>query len=180
MLLREPPKSLEVSGKVYKIHTDFRLWLGLQALFQEKALTAEEKALIACRRVYGRNIPEDMNAALDALLWFYGGGLDSPDDEPPGERLLDWEQDAAAIWADFKLYYRRDLRRARMHWWDFLALFTALPEGSVIRGRMSLRAVKLGEIKDPEMRAEYARRKARVRLDEDAPDMDDFYAHIAG
>ena len=53
MLLREPPKSLEVSGKVYKIHTDFRIWLGLQALFQEKALTAAEKALIACRRVYG-------------------------------------------------------------------------------------------------------------------------------
>lgn len=100
-------------------------------------------------------------------------------DEPPEERLLDWEQDAAAIWADFKLYYRKDLRRARMHWWDFLALFTALPEGSVIRGRMSLRAVKLGEIKDPEMRAEYARRKARVRLDGDAPDMDEFYAHIA-
>lgn len=74
MLLRELPKSLEVSGKVYKIHTDFRLWLGLQALFQEKALTAQEKALIACRRVYGRKIPEDMNAALDALLWFYGGG----------------------------------------------------------------------------------------------------------
>lgn len=82
MLLRELPKSLEVSGKVYKIHTDFRLWLGLQALFQEKALTAQEKALIACRRVYGRKIPEDMNAALDALLWFYGGGLDAPGDEP--------------------------------------------------------------------------------------------------
>ena len=46
MLLREPPKSLEVSGKVYKIHTDFRIWLGLQALFQETVLTAEEKALI--------------------------------------------------------------------------------------------------------------------------------------
>lgn len=57
MLLREPPKSLEVSGKVYKIHTDFRIWLGLQALFQEKALTAAEKALIACRRVYGRKHP---------------------------------------------------------------------------------------------------------------------------
>lgn len=179
MLLREPPKSLEVSGKVYKIHTDFRIWLGLQALFQETVLTAEEKAFIACRRVYGRKIPENMNAALDALLWFYGGGMDAPDDEPPGERLLDWEQDAAAIWADFKLYHRIDLRLVRMHWWDFLALFTALPEGSVIRGRMSLRAVKLGEIKDPEMRAEYARRKARVRLDSDAPDMDDFYAHIA-
>ena len=82
MLLRELPKSLEVSGKVYKIHTDFRLWLGLQALFQEKALTAQEKALIACRRVYGRKIPEDMNAALDALLWFYGGGLDAPGDDP--------------------------------------------------------------------------------------------------
>ena len=100
--------------------------------------------------------------------------MDAPDDEPPEERLLDWEQDAAAIWADFKLYYRNDLRRARMHWWDFLALLRLCPKGSVIRGRMSLRAVKLGEIKDPETRAEYARRKARVRLDGDAPDMDDF------
>ena len=59
MLLREPPKSLEVSGKVYKIRTDFRIWLGLQALFQETVLTAEEKALIACRCVYGRKNPRE-------------------------------------------------------------------------------------------------------------------------
>lgn len=134
MLLRELPKSLEVSGKVYKIHTDFRLWLGLQALFQEKALTAQEKALIACRRVYGRKIPEDMNAALDALLWFYGGGLDAPGDEPPEERLLDWEQDAAAIWADFKLYYRKDLRRAADALVDFGTFYRPSGRGASSAG----------------------------------------------
>lgn len=58
-----------------------------------------------------------------------------------------------------------DLDRTDMHWWEFMALFGALPPDSRIKQTMSTRAIDLSRIKDTDTRAEYARQKRLVSLE---------------
>lgn len=179
MLLRELPKSLEVSGKVYKIHTDFRLWLGLAGAVSGKGADgAREGAHRVQARVWKED-PRGYERGAGCTSVVLRGRLDAPATN----------RQKSGFWTGSRTRRRSGQTLSSITEktcagrgctggtsWHFLPPFR---KGASSRGRMSLRAVKLGEIKDPEMRAEYARRKARVRLDGDAPDMDEFYAHIA-
>ena len=95
------------------------------------------KIFIALRLVFGDNVPEDINAAKDFLLWFYRGGVplseteekdENSDAEPylESRRVYDFEYDSDYIFAAFMEQYGIDLSEARMHWWKFRALFRGL------------------------------------------------------
>ena len=49
-----------------------------------------------------------------------------------------------------------------MHWWEFSALFEALPEDTMIKKRIAYRQVKISEIKDKNERRRIAKIKRSV------------------
>lgn len=167
MLLITPPR--EILGR--PIETDFRKWLRFAVMWDSPELLPQEKYALALLNIFGE-IPEDADRYMAAVWDFYLCGEQPRETEPPKEKLLDWQADSAAVWADFRIHAGIDLDSARLHWWEFMALFRALPEGASIKQTMGLRAIDLGKIKDAETRAEYARRKRLVALD--AADFEDW------
>jgi len=65
----------------------------------------------------------------------------------PGPRVLDFTQDAEAIYASFRQAYGIDLyeEQGRMDWRIFMALFQGLPENTKIREIMSIRGREIPE-----------------------------------
>ena len=171
MLLQKLPTKL--LGR--PIETDFRKWMRFSVMWQSRELTVQEKAALSLLNVFGET-PEDQEGALAAVLDFYLCGKEPG--EPERERLVDWEWDGDCIWADFRMYAGINLHTAKLHWWEFMALFGSLPKDSHIKQRIEIRAMDLSKIKDPETRAAYQRAKDAVALDDPEDDWNDFYGRL--
>ena len=92
---------------------------------------------------------------------------------------MDWERDSSAIWADFRIWCRLDLRTVPfLHWFDFMALFKSLPPESAVKRRMTIRGIDLAAIQDSRAREEYRRLKASVALDR--PEEPDYWPTDCG
>lgn len=124
-----------------------------------------EKHDILLLNVFGGVMPEREDEHLQGVLDFYFCGQLTEDAEPSPERLLDWKKDALRIWGDFRVYAGIDLKTARMHWWEFRAIFDSLPPDSQIMTAMRYRSIDLGTIPDAKERARYARLKRAVALE---------------
>ena len=163
MLFRKLPD--EICGR--KVQTDFRKWMKVSLLLDAPLSGVEKEALLFYNLFGELPKPEIVETMLDGILNFYLCGQKTPPVlDPPQEKILDWERDSDAVWADFKVYVGMDLDKEKLHWWEFMALFQSLPEDASIRKRMEIRAVNLSEIKDPEMREPYRKRKQAVALEE--------------
>lgn len=163
MILSKLPTKLD--GR--EIPTDFRTWIRYGHIW-ESSLLIEEKVRLSFKlilKIEPFESHEDLKKWLDLFTWFYRCGKDSNRGTPTKERVLDWKEDELTIWADFKTYNGIDLRSARLHWWEFMALFSSLPSNSQMKEIIGLRAMDLSEIKDPTTRRKYADAKAQVALD---------------
>lgn len=129
------PKSfVAADGSEYPIHTDFREWVRFESLLHDGDVPENLKLFMAVRLIFGDNVPEDIIAAKDFLVWFYMGGCQpSPKGNDDGEtplesrRVYDLEYDAEYIFAAFLELYGIDLSETPyMHWWKFRALFKGL------------------------------------------------------
>lgn len=161
MLLIQPPQ--EILGR--EIETGFRKWIQF-AVMWDSPLLPEEKYTLSLLNILGE-IPPDEERHFAAIMDFFSCGEPPKSREQAKEKLLDWKADSAAIWADFRICAGIDLDRAELHWWEFMALFRALPDAASIKQIMALRAVDLSKIKDTETRNDYARRKRLVTLEPD-------------
>lgn len=175
MLQIYPPKIAVIGGKQYRINTEYLCWMGIQQIFSEPNLTDWEKANIAITSAIGC-IPLAYEEALEWLFGFLQCGEESRG-ESAAEKLIDWEKDFQAVWADFKLHYRLDIRTKYLHWWDFMAMLQSLPKESEIKRRISIRGIDLSKIKDSETREEYRKQKEMYSLDTlKGEDMDSMYS----
>lgn len=125
--------------------------------------------MLALNLVY-ENIPQDINEAVNALIWFYRGG--NPEDKrltkmaehKAPKRVYDIDQDAEYIYSAFMQVYGIDLTTSQMHWWQFRAMLHALPESCLFCKIMSYRAVSLSDIKDSKERNRIGQKQALYRL----------------
>lgn len=162
MLLQQPP----VKILNQQVPTSFLWWMKNVGRVLDSKLFYAEKVEVILLNVFGSLPPEEqIEKALLAVMDFYACGEAQSDNEKPPERLLDWEQDSARIWADFRLYAGIDLDKANLHWWEFRALFNSLPPESQIMHAISVRAIDLSQIEDPRQRAAYERQKRAFALD---------------
>ena len=119
-------------------------------------LTPEEQFDVILLNTF-REIPQNEAGHFQGVLDFYFCGDPPHGDEPaPPERLLDWKKDALRIWGDFRVYAGIDLFTARMHWWQFMAVFRSLPSESQIKNAIYYRSVDMRRISDPKERERYA------------------------
>lgn len=68
---------MEVGGRRCPIHTAFHVWVRFELAMQDADLSDTDKVRTALELCYP-TVPADLGAALDALLWFYRCGEDSP------------------------------------------------------------------------------------------------------
>lgn len=142
-----------------------------EQLMQDPEVTNEEKTWLALRLFY-HQIPDDIEKAVDKLLWFYR--CDKRDNlytmrakkkkSRYADRIYDFEYDDDYIYAAFMAQYHMDLHRVRyLHWWKFRAMFNALAEDSQFVKIMEYRAVELDKV-PKEKRTFYRRMKMLYAL----------------
>lgn len=169
MLVDELPEAVEVSGVLVPIETNFRAYILMELLFNDASVSDEDKTLQALSLAYGE-LPEDYEAATDAMLWFYRGGKPLPRRGKGGNRvtrIFDYDQDDEYIYAAFLSQYGIELNEVEyMHWWKFRALFHSLTDDNEIVKIMGYRSIDLGKIKDKERRMELAQLKALYQIRE--------------
>lgn len=125
------PDSVNIGGKRYGIHWDFRDILEIFTYFQDPDLPDYLKWQIALALFYAEPVPEGMQQdAMEALAEFInGGGQETGAERKP---LLDWQQDAALIVADVNKVAGLEIRSLPfLHWWTFLGYFHAIGEGQL-------------------------------------------------
>lgn len=180
LLLDALPEHIEVDGRRYSVLTDFRDWIQFADMLADRSLLPEERAVAALMWV--SDPPAQVTASLvKALLAFYrADGLKPPteddndeeDDEEDVEDetqdrppVFDWRVDAAYIVGDFRRYYGIDLLTVEyLHWWEFRALFEALPEDSQCMKRIGSRSCDLSKITNKAERQRIAAIQRQIRL----------------
>lgn len=125
------PKTAVIGGKPYEIHGDYRDILEIFSYLQDPDLPEFLRWQIALGLFYEEPIPEeDRQEGIAWFTWFLNGGQEEP--KEAGPRLLDWQQDAAAIVADVNKVAGQEIRALPfVHWWTFLSWFQAIGEGQV-------------------------------------------------
>lgn len=131
------PNAIEVYGQVFLLNTDFRPWLQYPGIIREdlRELFTDRTPPLLTREV------------IEQLDCFYMPPAELPRGSSAGVPLVDWDLDADLIYAAFMQAYSIDLIETGMHWHKFLALFSALPEETLMVKIMSYRAYA-GQDKD--------------------------------
>ena len=75
------------------------------------------------------------------------------------EPCFDFSEDEAYFYADFLNAYGIDLNAAKLHWFDFCALFRGLPDKCKLKQIIGIRAERLSEIKSSAERSRVIRLK---------------------
>ena len=126
------PKSLEVNGKNYAIHSDFRVVLRIFQAFNDHELDEQLKAYVCLKKLYvaPESITQgDLQEALNKAFWFVGGG-DSCRSKPEKVKTFDWEHDESIVFPAISKVAGFEVRECRyMHWWTFLGYFGEISEG---------------------------------------------------
>lgn len=129
----------------YPISTDFRTGIAFTELMENIDLSEDEKAEQALMLYYG-GIPANVEAAYEALIYFYLCGKEA-DDTATGDGqnrapVFSYAQDAPYLFAAFEQQYEIDLTTVKLHWWRFRALFDGLSDKTELVKIMGYRAWK--------------------------------------
>lgn len=147
------PESTEIDGVLYQINFGYRAMMAAEIEMFREELSDEQKLLNALNIFYFGNIPDDMQKAVDYLLWFYRCGEEEKK-EAAGHRRRKgraycFDKDAPLIYAAFRQQYNIDLRRTpnkALHWWEFSAMFEALDDQTKMAKVMYWRTCDLGSL----------------------------------
>ncbi|MCC3870288.1 bacteriophage Gp15 family protein [Terrisporobacter mayombei] len=163
------PKKVTIDNKEYKINSDFRTSILFELLMQDGSIGEKDKILMALELYYS-NIPENINEAIEQMLWFYRCGKDITKSKGNGKgksitQIYSFEYDDDYIYAAFMDQYGIDLQDIEdLHWWKFKALFKSLKEDNEIVKIMSYRSTDLSKIKDKEQKANYKYMKELYKI----------------
>lgn len=171
LLYEALPEVIHADGREIPILTDFRAWLQFIGMVSDKELPEWEK--IRMMREWLCVDAPVTREVVEGLLTFCRAAELEPDQEaktdaqdvsrkPP---TFDWAVDAKFVLADFRRYYGMDLlRTGYLHWWEFRALFSALPSESTVMQRVGIRDADLSKIPDKHRRAKLAEIQRRIAL----------------
>ncbi len=120
------------------LSADFRNMIQVDLIMAASDSSEVEKTIAALNQLYPE-IPSDINAAMEGLVWFYTRGAvvekgkgAAPKQTP--KKGFSFEQDANLIYAAFYAVYGLSLTTVEfLHWWEFMALFEGLPETTLIK-----------------------------------------------
>lgn len=129
------PDSVTVSGKRYRLDLDFRNVLRMMDIMARDDLLPTARTYLALKCIM-RRPPKNPGPVMNAVRGILFPAMKRAD----GKRLTSFEQDADLIRAAFRQAYGIDLYRDKLHWMEFQALLSALPEGSRYSEVLGIRA----------------------------------------
>lgn len=149
ILIDELPQSVFVDGEEFEIITDFRTSILFELLMQDDEVEDTEKTVKALH-LYYPEIPENIEAAVEAILWFYGCGKEKTGKKRENqaarsrERIYSFDYDDDYIFAAFLRQYGVDLQSIEyLHWWKFRAMFNSLTDDNQIVKIMQYRSMDI-------------------------------------
>ena len=165
------PTSVNIDNKKYEINSDFRTSILFELLMRDNSIKDEDKMYMALE-LYYPIIPEDINVAIEKMLWFYRCGKDATKSRGNGKgqgrsstQIYSFDYDDDYIYAAFMDQYGIDLQDVEyLHWWKFKALFKALKEDNEIVKIMGYRSIDLSKIKDKEQKSHYKYMKELYKI----------------
>ena len=136
------PNAIMVNGNSFLIDTDFRKWIKVSKMLEEKC-TIIDLAEEVIQSISLTELLENREEILSKLLEFYTNPnatprVDSNDTTP----IIDYLEDGEYIVGSFMQAYGIDLTICDMHWHMFKALFLSLPEDTKIKQIMQMRGYK--------------------------------------
>ena len=130
------PESVDVNGTILPIFADFRTWVRVDSVIQDNAIPEELKLPVICDLI-GINpfaFKGDQKDLWDAIMGFYFCDKKPRESyaKTNGRQGYRFEYDMDLIYAAFRQQYNIDLLDARLHWFEFKALFNALNDDTMI------------------------------------------------
>ena len=127
------PSSLDVGGKPWVIHADYRDILDIINRLTD-INTDRQIALYVALALFYEDfdvMPENcFEEAIKQMLWFISCGED--DDGTPAHKMIDWEQDYFMIVSGVNKAASCDVRGLKfLHWWTFISYFSEIGEGQL-------------------------------------------------
>jgi len=171
ILLDGLPSSIEFGGRVVPIDTDFKTGILFELAIQDPNLDEEERLYTIFSLYLHDNLPETEDEATEALkeiITFYRCGSTVEPEEQSGkgngEEAFSYEYDADYIYAAFMSAYRIDLAKEALHWWQFRALFRALPTDTEFMKIVGYRTMEIPAKMSKEQKAHYKKLKRLYAL----------------
>lgn len=169
LILDGLPDKVEVAGQSIPINTDFRIGILVEELLSDGSMS-EEAQLLTLLDLYYSDVDFEeavIPEALERICWFYRCGCEpiaktggSAEDEPK----FSYEYDADYIYAAFLSAYKIDLSTTNLHWWQFRALFRALPDDTQFMKIVGYRAMKIPSDLPKKQKDHYNRMKRLYAL----------------
>lgn len=159
------PSAIKVNGEEYPIETDFRVWIKFYQLISGNQ-SDKEKAGGLEELLKNQGLPPSKLSAESVLDFFVCGakiGSENKSGKESRSPSFDFDVDSAYIFADFLRFYGIDLSKDELHWWQFMAMFKALPDESKIKTIIGYRTVSLSKVPKSQ-RQNYAKLKSIYRL----------------
>lgn len=139
LLFGDLPREVRIGEGRVAINWGFRAMILVEMCMYDDQLDDSSKLLHALNIFFRGVIPSDMDAAMEALLWFHRGGGEecSAESKKTGapmrkqKRAYDFAQDSGYIFAAFLSQYGLNLSKIcneNLHWWEFKAMFESLGE----------------------------------------------------
>lgn len=186
LLIDRCPEVIELNGKEYPINSDHRTSILFETAMRDNELDDTQKLLIALN-LYYEEIPEDVQAAFESIIWFYTLGkqskldnsansdnsdnsVNSVDSKQSSPRRPDYsfEHDGEYVYTSFLSAYNIDLTEVDLHWWKFRTLFNNLPEDTIMKQIIDIRNTKISS----KMSADEKKRIKQLRNIYKLPEVD--------
>lgn len=171
IIVDRPPVTVEIDGVQWTINSDFRTGILFEQLINDRDVGDQERLALALQ-LYYPTIPDNIQEAVNQLVWFYRCGENPPSPTTSetarrtsrqNRRVVDYDVDSGLIFAAFMTDFRIDLTKARLHWWIYHSLFECLSEDNRVVKIMLYRGVDLKSI-DKGQRNFYARMQRKYQL----------------
>jgi hypothetical protein len=142
------PKKVDIEGEEYEINTDYRNVLLYFRALKDDELEDAEKLEIAIK-LFFRKTPRNVEKAIRYINEEYIVCLNRKKikgrvrvKDPKERAVFDFEQDGTLIYVSFMQEYGIDLRKEKMHWRVFKALFDGLGEETALSRVIEFRRMK--------------------------------------
>lgn len=175
ILTEHLPGHVLVNGVEYQIYSDFRTGIHFEELMGKRV--PDEQKIMNMLNLYYPHVPDDLEGAVNAILDFYNG-TEKKKDNDKGKKtgkekkaIYSFSQDAPYIFAAFLQQYGINLNRIAsedLHWWEFIALFEALDDNTLMRKIMYYRDVSTAGMPAKE-RKRILKLKELYKLEDDTP-----------
>ena len=132
------------SGRRIKLYASFDRVLAFLDVLRGKSMTEEDTEKTALFLLFGDQKLTSRETS-EALKKAHGILFEQKKSDDCGQRVMDFHQDAALILAAFRQAYGIDLyhEQGRLHWLEFLALLSGIPQNTRLSEVMEIRACKV-------------------------------------